>query len=82
MRWLLANGIEVVQLKKSHTVGSQTFDPGSYVVFMDQALRGLAYTALSIGMDVSPRISTSTPRRAPGATASSGAPTSSRSPRA
>ena len=56
--WLLRNGIEVAQLKKSYTAGSQTFAAGSYVVFMNQALRGLAHTALSIGVDVSPRINT------------------------
>ena len=43
--WLLRNGIEVAQLKKSYTAGSQTFAAGSYVVFMNQALRGLAHGA-------------------------------------
>jgi hypothetical protein len=56
--WLLLNGIEVEQIVKSNaTFGGQTFEKGSFVVRMDQALRGLADTALSIGVDVSDRIS-------------------------
>jgi len=58
VEWLLLNGVEVDGLKNPVTVGSQTFDQGSYVVFMDQAKRGLADTALSVGVDVSPRINT------------------------
>ena len=34
----------------------QTFEEGSYVIWMAQPRRGLADTALSIGVDVSPRI--------------------------
>ena len=56
VRWLLANGILVEELKQDDAVGSQTFENGSYVVWMNQARRGLADTALSIGVDVSPRI--------------------------
>ena len=35
----------------------QTFPQGSYVVWMNQALRGIALTALSAGQDVSEQIS-------------------------
>jgi Zinc carboxypeptidase len=55
-RWLLTNGIRVDLIKKKYKVGSRTFEKGSYVVFMDQALRGLADTALGPGVDVSDRI--------------------------
>jgi Zinc carboxypeptidase len=55
--WLLFNGIEVETLRNPATFGGQTFDMGSYVVWMDQAHRGLADTALNIGLDVSDRIS-------------------------
>jgi hypothetical protein len=56
--WLLTNGIEVSQLSKPIAFSGQTFAAGSYVVWMDQAHRGLAETALGIGDDVSARIST------------------------
>jgi Zinc carboxypeptidase len=55
--WLLFNGIEVETLRLSASFGGQTFGQGSYVVWMDQAHRGLADTALNIGLDVSDRIS-------------------------
>jgi hypothetical protein len=55
--WLFDNGIRVWELKKSASFQGQTFDAGSYVVFMNQALRGLADTALGIGVDVSNSIS-------------------------
>jgi len=51
--WLLENGIQVDELKQSATYGGQTFEKGSYVVWMTQAHRGLADTALSIGTDIS-----------------------------
>jgi Zinc carboxypeptidase len=54
--WLLRNGIEVETLRFRTFFGGQTFDRGSYVVWMDQAHRGLADTALFIGLDVSDRI--------------------------
>jgi hypothetical protein len=57
-RWLLFNGIEVEVLKQDYGFGAQTFPAGSYVVPMKQAFRGLADTALRIGVDVSPRIFT------------------------
>ncbi len=56
VRWLVVNGIEVSQLKKDARFGSQAVPEGSYVVWMDQPHRGLAETALSIGVDVSNEI--------------------------
>jgi hypothetical protein len=55
-QWLLDNGVEVHRATSNFTWGGQTFPAGSYVVWMDQAFRGLAYTALSAGQDVSDRI--------------------------
>ena len=54
--WLLFNGIEVRQLRFDETILGQTVEKGSYVVDMAQAHRGLAETALGIGVDVSSRI--------------------------
>jgi uncharacterized protein len=51
--WLLLNGIQVDEMKQDTTYGSTTFDKGSYVVWMTQARRGLADTALSIGTNIS-----------------------------
>jgi hypothetical protein len=56
-RWLLDNGIEVHRTSADSTFGGQTFPAGSYVVWLNQPLRGLAYTTLSTGQDVSDRIS-------------------------
>ena len=53
VQWLLDNGIEVAQLKKPATSGSQGFEKGSYVVWMQQPFRGLAETTLSVGVDIS-----------------------------
>lgn len=58
VEWLLFNGVEVEALKKAAEFDGESFGAGSYVVPMDQARRGLADTALSIGVDVSDRIST------------------------
>jgi hypothetical protein len=55
--WLLRNGIEVDTTRFRASFDGQVFDKGSYVVWMDQAHRGLADTALNIGLDVSDRIS-------------------------
>ena len=57
MQWLLDNQVVVEELKQNATFDGQTFEQGSYVVWMNQARRGLADTALSIGVDVSSRIS-------------------------
>ena len=51
--WLLLNGIQVDEMKQSMAYGGTTFDKGSYVVWMTQAHRGLADTALSIGTNIS-----------------------------
>ncbi|HET8651562.1 MAG TPA: M14 family zinc carboxypeptidase [Gaiellaceae bacterium] len=56
VRWLLTNGIRVQRLQKDYKHGSTDYERGSYVVFMDQPLRGLADTALGPGVDVSSRI--------------------------
>jgi Zinc carboxypeptidase len=51
--WLLTNGIQVDEMKQAMTYEGKTFDKGSYVVWMTQAHRGLADTALSIGTNIS-----------------------------
>jgi Zinc carboxypeptidase len=56
-QWLLDNGIEVHRATDSFTWDGETYPANSYVVWMDQAFRGLAYTTLSAGQDVSDRIS-------------------------
>ena len=56
VQWLLDNGIQVEQAVAEFTWNGDTFPAGSYVVGMDQALRGLAYTTLSAGQDISERI--------------------------
>jgi hypothetical protein len=55
--FLLENDIEVRQLRRDYRSGGRTFQAGSYVVFMDQALRPLANTMLDIGDDISDRVS-------------------------
>jgi hypothetical protein len=54
--WALFNDIEVDRLERSYAFNGQTFDKGSYVIWMTPPRRGLADTALSIGVDISPRI--------------------------
>ena len=56
VQWLLDNGIEVGRTNKDFTWNGQTFAKKSYVVDMEQPLRGLAYTTLAAGQDVSARI--------------------------
>ncbi|MGH2656574.1 MAG: M14 family zinc carboxypeptidase [Actinomycetota bacterium] len=58
VEWLLFNGVEVERLRKDASFDGATLEAGSYFVPMDQARRGLADTALSIGVDVSDRINT------------------------
>ena len=57
VEWLLFNDIKVTEIKEDYAFDGQTFAKGSYVVWMNQARRGLADTALRIGVDVSDRIS-------------------------
>ncbi|MBE2314995.1 hypothetical protein DVA67_003350 [Solirubrobacter sp. CPCC 204708] len=57
VRWLLENQVEVHTLNAAASFGGQTFAAGSYVVPMKQARRGMAHTALSVGTDISARIS-------------------------
>ncbi len=55
--WLLENGIVVDELKQDYAFGGTTYPKGSYVVWMTQAHRGLADTAMSVGTNVSGLIS-------------------------
>jgi Zinc carboxypeptidase len=57
VQWLLDNGITVERTRTDLTWGGQFFPKRSYVVWMDQPFRGLAYTALAAGQDISSRIS-------------------------
>jgi hypothetical protein len=57
VQWLLDNDIEVSRTGEDYTWQGRTFPANSYVVWMDQAFRGLAYTALAAGQDISDRIS-------------------------
>jgi hypothetical protein len=54
--FLLGNDIEVERLKREYRFGGREFEKSSYVVFMDQALRGLANTMLDVGDDISDRV--------------------------
>ena len=56
VEWALFNDIEVDRLQTDYQFGGRTYEEGSYVVWMTQPRRGLADTALSIGVDISPRI--------------------------
>ncbi|HZG35643.1 MAG TPA: M14 family zinc carboxypeptidase [Gaiellaceae bacterium] len=56
VQWLLDNGIKVHRSTAAFTWNGVTYPAGSYVVFMNQAFRGLALTALSAGQDISDRI--------------------------
>jgi Zinc carboxypeptidase len=56
VEWLLFNDIEVDELERDYRFGGQTFEEGSYVVWIAQPRRGLLDTALSVGVDISDRI--------------------------
>ena len=58
VEWLLNNSIRVTTLSNDYTWGSVTYKAGSYVVWMNQALRGLAWNALAPGVDIVDRITT------------------------
>jgi hypothetical protein len=80
VRWLLDNGIEVRRSDQDFTWRGTTYPAGSYVVPMNQAFRGLTYTALAAGQDISERINQLYAHpRAPGVTGRFGGRTSSRS---
>jgi hypothetical protein len=51
--WLLFNDIEVTELKRDYRFAGRTYERGSYVVWMTQPRRGLADTALSLGLNIS-----------------------------
>ena len=55
--FLLANDIEVRQLRRDYRLGGRTFQAGSYVVFLNQSLRALGNTMLDVGDDISDRVS-------------------------
>jgi Zinc carboxypeptidase len=57
VEWLLFNDIEVSRLQQDTTLNGQQFEAGSYVVWIAQPRRGLLDTALSLGVDISDRIS-------------------------
>ncbi len=54
--FLLANDIEVQQLRRDYRFGNREFEEGSYVVFLDQPLRALGNTMLDVGDDISHRV--------------------------
>jgi hypothetical protein len=54
--FLLANDIEVRQLRRDYRFGGRTFQAGSYVVWLNQSLRALANTMLDVGDDISDRV--------------------------
>jgi len=56
-QWLLDNGIEITRIEEDFEWEGTTFPRGSYVVWMNQPLRGLALTTLDAGQDISDRIS-------------------------
>jgi hypothetical protein len=55
VEWLLLNGVEVEELDEDTRFNGQRYEEGSYVVWIDQARRGLIDTALDIGVDISSR---------------------------
>jgi Zinc carboxypeptidase len=57
VEWLLFNDIEVTELERDYRYQGQTLEEGSYVAWLAQPRRGLLDTAMSIGVDISDRIS-------------------------
>jgi hypothetical protein len=57
VQWLLDNGVAVERATEAFSWGGETYPEGTYVVPMEQAFRGFAYTALAAGQDISDRIS-------------------------
>lgn len=56
VQWLLDNHVRVERTNRAVTWNGTTYPRGSYVVPMDQPLRGLAMTTLGAGQDISDRI--------------------------
>jgi hypothetical protein len=55
--FLLANDIEVERLRRDYRFGDgRELEKGSYVVYLDQALRALGNTMLDVGDDISDRV--------------------------
>jgi hypothetical protein len=57
VEWLLFNDIEVTRLRRDTRFEGRSFEKGSYVAWIAQPRRGLLDTALSLGVDISDRIS-------------------------
>jgi hypothetical protein len=57
-QWCLDNNIQVRRATADFTFDGHSYQAGSYVVSMSQALRGLAWNALSAGTDIETRITT------------------------
>jgi hypothetical protein len=55
-QFLLDNRVEVTRLTDDFAWNGATYEAGSYVVWMDQAMRGLAREALGRGVDIVDRI--------------------------
>jgi Zinc carboxypeptidase len=55
VEWLLVNGAKVEELERDTRFNGRRYEEGSYVVWIDQARRGLIDTALDIGVDISDR---------------------------
>ncbi|MFK5688814.1 M14 family zinc carboxypeptidase [Ornithinimicrobium sp. LYQ92] len=53
---LLANDVEVTQLRRDSTIAGRSYPSGSYVVDLHQAKRGMANTLLGRGSDLSDRV--------------------------
>ena len=56
-QWCLDNSIQVQRTTADITWNGHTFQAGSYVVSMSQALRGLAWNAFAAGTDIESKIS-------------------------
>lgn len=57
VEWLLFNDIEVSELDRDYVYQGRRLEEGSYVAWLAQPRRGLLDTAMSIGVDISDRIS-------------------------
>ncbi len=55
-QWCLDNSIQVQRMTSDFAWNGQTFQAGSYVVSMSQALRGLAWNCFAAGTDIASKI--------------------------